>query len=103
MRHLNGSRGFTLLEMLLALALGALLMATLSSSVAPLLKQTETSSLISNSSSTEEQLRSLVEEIERFTTSSHLVFPSPLSNGVELSSLAVQLKDTGHDTCRQQR
>lgn len=97
MKYNNTTAGFTLLEMLLALSLGAMLMAAISTSVIPLLKQTEIQGLNPDSYATEYQLQSLFDELDRLSTSSELAFPTALDSGVARNSLAVQFKGTGLD------
>ena len=97
MQYKNNTSGFTLLEMLLALALGAMLMATISTSVIPLLKQTDTQGLNPDSYATEYQLQSFFDELDRLSTSSELAFPTALDSGIARNSLAVQFKGTGLD------
>lgn len=97
MKYKTTTAGFTLLEMLLALALGAMLMAAISTSVIPLLKQTETQGLNPDSYATEYQLQSLFDELDRLSTSSELAFPTALDSGVARNSLAVQFRGTGLD------
>lgn len=97
MKYRITTTGFTLLEMLLALALGAMLMAAISTTVIPLLKQTETQGLSSDSYATEYQLQSFFDELDRLSTSSEPVFPTALDSGVARNSLAIQFKGTGLD------
>lgn len=87
------SRGFTLLEMLLALALGALLMATISTLVVPLLQLTKTES----SDNTTIQAHELLANMEMIAKKGIAVFPTALDRGTARTSLAIQFLGTGDD------
>jgi len=97
MKSFHQSQGFTLLEMLIALTLGAMLMAMISTSVTPLFTQTKTQALSYDAYSTENQLQSFSDELDRLAKASSLVFPHALDSGVSKNSLALQLKGTGFD------
>lgn len=89
--------GFTLLEMLLALALGAMLMATVSTVVMPLLQSNSTLSKSLNESSDLDNSTELLSNMDRIAKMGIAVFPSALDTGVERTSLAIQLLGTGED------
>lgn len=89
--------GFTLLEMLLALSLGALLLAAINTGVVPLLKHTRTEGVDAMSASSDEKLQDLLSELDRLAAGGQLAFPTAIDMGNARSSIAIQLKGTGLD------
>ncbi len=89
--------GFTLLEMLIALALGALLMATISTTVMPLLTRTDASVETTSYLNTTTHAENLVDNITRIAAQSELIFPTAIDRGNTETALALKLKGTGFD------
>jgi len=93
----NASRkslsGFTLLEMLLALLLGVMLLATINQHMIPLLKSSKQSMPDSLSA----QAQELLDNMSLIADKGIAAFPTNLDNHVKRSSLAIQFLGTGQD------
>jgi len=87
-------KGFTLLEMLIALALGALLMAAISTFIVPLLATTRSSS---SPDGTTQQAQVFIDNVRLIANKGTAKFPSAIDRGVARTSLAIQFLGTGQD------
>ncbi len=97
MKPFGNQRGFTLLEMLLALALGALLMSTISTAVMPLLQRAETNSQLSSHINTSSHAEDLLHNIAQLASNGELLYPNAIDRAVVRTGLAIKLRGTGFD------
>lgn len=91
------AQGFTLLEMLLALALGAMLTAFISSMVMPLLSGDNSSSHASSANKQRIQVQEFWANLERIADQGTAAFPTALDRGIARTSLAIRFQGTGQD------
>ncbi len=91
------SAGFTLLEMLLALVLGAILMATITTMVMPLLHSSKSQVESLRLGNETDQVQDFFETIEKIAGRGTPAFPTLLDRGQIRTSVAIQFLGTGHD------